>query len=118
MLTPLAVGSHITLLCKTPSPRVLLKAMAEVRPHLVVCVPLILEKIYKNQILPMISKGAMRWTLAVPFLDSIIYGRIRKKLIDAFGGEFEEVIVGGAPLNHEVEDFLYRIKFRSLSDTG
>ena len=88
-----------------------LKAMAEVRPHLVVCVPLILEKIYKNQILPMISKGAMRWTLAVPFLDSIIYGQIRKKLIDAFGGEFEEVIVGGAPLNHEVEDFLYRIKF-------
>ena len=76
-----------------------------------VCVPLILEKIYKNQILPMISKGAMRWTLAVPFLDSIIYGQIRKKLIDAFGGEFEEVIVGGAPLNHEVEDFLYRIKF-------
>ena len=69
MLTPLAVGSHITLLCKTPSPRVLLKALSEVRPNLVICVPLILEKIYKNQILPMISKGTMRWTLAVPFLD-------------------------------------------------
>ncbi len=111
MLTPLAVGSHITLLCKTPSPRVLLKALSEVRPNLVVCVPLILEKIYKNQILPMISKGTMRWTLAVPFLDSLIYTKIRKKLIDAFGGNFEEVIVGGAPLNHEVEEFLYRIKF-------
>ncbi len=111
MLTPLAVGSHITLLCKTPSPRVLLKALSEVRPNLVVCVPLILEKIYKNQILPMISKGTMRWTLAVPFLDSLIYSKIRKKLIDAFGGNFEEVIVGGAPLNHEVEEFLYRIKF-------
>lgn len=111
MLTPLAVGSHITLLCKTPSPRVLLKAMAEVRPNLVICVPLILEKIYKNQILPMISKGTMRWTLAVPFLDSYIYSKIRKKLIDAFGGEFEEVIVGGAPLNHEVEEFLHKIKF-------
>ncbi len=111
MLTPLAVGSHITLLCKTPSPRVLLRAMAEVRPHLVICVPLILEKIYKNQILPLISKGTMRWTLAVPFLDSLIYSKIRKKLIDAFGGEFEEVIVGGAPLNHEVEDFLYKIRF-------
>lgn len=111
MLTPLAVGSHITLLCKTPSPRVLLKAMSEVRPHLVICVPLILEKIYKNQILPLISKGTMRWTLAVPFLDSIIYSKIRKKLVEAFGGEFEEVIVGGAPLNHEVEDFLYRIRF-------
>ena len=55
MLTPLAVGSHITLLCKTPSPRVLLKALAEVRPNLVICVPLILEKIYKKQILPMLS---------------------------------------------------------------
>ncbi|MDE6670321.1 MAG: AMP-binding protein [Muribaculaceae bacterium] len=111
MLTPLAVGSHITLLCKTPSPRVLLKALAEVRPHLVICVPLILEKIYKNQILPLISKGSMRWTLAVPLLDTIIYSKIRKKLIDAFGGEFEEVIVGGAPLNHEVEEFLNKIKF-------
>ena len=111
MLTPLAVGSHITLLCKTPSPRVLIKALAEVRPHLVICVPLILEKIYKSQILPLISKGTMRWTLAVPFLDSLIYAKIRKKLIEAFGGEFEEVIVGGAPLNHEVEDFLHKIKF-------
>lgn len=111
MLTPLAVGSHITLLCKTPSPRVLLKALAEVKPNLVICVPLILEKIYKNQILPMISKGTMRWTMAVPFLDSLIYAKIRKKLIDAFGGQFEEVIVGGAPLNHEVEEFLYKIKF-------
>ena len=111
MLTPLAVGSHITLLCKTPSPRVLLKALSEVKPNLVICVPLILEKIYKNQIVPLISKGAMRWTLAVPFLDSLIYSKIRKKLIDAFGGEFEEVIVGGAPLNHEVEEFLHKIKF-------
>lgn len=111
MLTPLAVGSHITLLCKVPSPRVLIKAMAEVRPHLVICVPLILEKIYKNQILPLISKVTMRWTLAVPFLDSIIYSKIRKKLVDAFGGSFEEVIVGGAPLNHEVEEFLHKIKF-------
>ncbi|MCM1377533.1 MAG: AMP-binding protein [Clostridium sp.] len=111
MLTPLAVGSHITLLCKTPSPRVLLKALAEVKPNLVICVPLILEKIYKNQILPMISKGTMRWTLAVPVLDTYIYSRIRKKLIEAFGGEFEEVIVGGAPLNHEVEEFLHKIKF-------
>lgn len=111
MLTPLAVGSHITLLGKTPSPRVLLKALSDVKPNLVICVPLILEKIYKNQILPMLSKGPMRWTLAVPLLDSLIYSKIRKKLIDAFGGEFEEVIVGGAPLNHEVEEFLHKIKF-------
>ena len=111
MLTPLAVGSHITLLGKTPSPRVLLKALSDVKPNLVICVPLILEKIYKNQILPMLSKSPIRWTLAVPLLDSLISSKIRKKLIDAFGGEFEEVIVGGAPLNHEVEEFLHKIKF-------
>lgn len=111
MLTPLAVGSHITLLGKIPSPRILIKALGEVRPNLVICVPLILEKIYKNQILPMISKGTMRWTLAVPFLDKYIFRQIRNKLIQAFGGEFEEVIVGGAPLNHEVEEFLHKIKF-------
>ncbi len=111
MLTPLAVGSHVTILGKIPSPRILIKAMSEVKPNLVICVPLILEKIYKNQILPLITKGTVRWTMAVPFLDSLIYGKIRKKLIDVFGGEFEEVIVGGAPLNHEVEDFLHKIKF-------
>lgn len=111
MLTPLAVGSHVTLLGKTPSPRILIKAFADVKPNLVITVPLILEKIYKSQILPMISKGTMRWTLAVPFLDSLIYSKIRKRLMDVFGGEFEEVIVGGAPLNHEVEEFLHKIKF-------
>lgn len=111
MLTPLAQGVHVYILGKIPSPRVLLKALAEVKPQLVICVPLILEKIYKNQILPLISKGAMRWTLAVPFLDSLVYSKIRKKLIDAFGGEFNQVIVGGAALNHEVEEFLHKIKF-------
>lgn len=111
MLVPLAVGSHITILGKTPSPRVLIKALAEVKPSLVICVPLILEKIYKNSILPMISKGAVRWTLAVPFLDSVIYAKIRKRLVDIFGGNFEEVIVGGAALNAEVEEFLHKIKF-------
>lgn len=111
MLTPLAVGSHITVLDKTPSPRILLKALSEVKPNLIICVPLILEKIYKQQILPLISKKPMRWTLAVPLLDSLVYSKIRKKLVEAFGGEFEEVIVGGAALNHEVEEFLHKIKF-------
>lgn len=111
MLTPLAQGVHVYILGKIPSPRVLLKALADVRPKLVICVPLILEKIYKNQILPMISKGTMRWTLAIPFLDTLIYSQIRKKLIEAFGGNFSQVIVGGAALNHEVEEFLHKIKF-------
>ncbi len=111
MLAPLAIGTHITLFGKLPSPKLLLKALNDVRPNLVICVPLILEKIYRKEILPMITKQAMRWALAIPFLDSAICARIRKKLVEAFGGEFEEIIVGGAPLNHEVEDFLHRIKF-------
>lgn len=111
MLVPLAVGTHVTLLGKTPTPALLLKAMKQVRPSLVVCVPLILEKIYRKLIVPMITKNPMRWVLAVPMLDKAIYAIIRSKLVDAFGGAFEEVIVGGAPLNREVEDFLCRIKF-------
>lgn len=111
MLTPLAVGSHITLLGRLPSPKVLLKAMQDVKPNLIVTVPLILEKIYKNQIVPMITKQAMRWALAIPLLDKAIYAKIRNRLVEALGGQFEEVIVGGAPLNKEVEEFLFRIKF-------
>jgi len=111
MLTPLAVGSHITLLGRIPSPKILVKALGEIKPNLVICVPLILEKIYSKMIVPMISKGMLRWALAVPYLDKRIYSQIRKKLIEAFGGEFEEIIVGGAPFNAEVEEFLYKIKF-------
>ncbi len=111
MLVPLAVGSHVTILGKMPTPNVLLKAFASVRPSLIICVPLILEKIYKKMIVPMLSKRRMRWVLAVPFLDKAIYGQVRRRLVDAFGGCFEEVIVGGAPLNAEVEAFLRKIKF-------
>ena len=111
MLTPLAVGSHITLLGRIPAPKVIVKAMKEIKPNLVICVPLVLEKIYSKMIVPMISSTKLRWALAVPYLDRKIYDQIRKRLIEAFGGEFEEVIVGGAPFNAEVEEFLYKIKF-------
>ncbi len=111
MLTPLAIGTHVHLFGKIPSPKLLLKAMSEIRPNLVICVPLILEKIYRKQIVPMITKQTMRWALAIPFIDTAIYAQIRRKLVEAFGGEFEEVIVGGAPLNGEVEEFLHKIKF-------
>ena len=110
-LTPLAAGSHITLLGRTPSPKILLKALSEIRPNLIICVPLILEKIYRKQIQPLISKGSMRFALNIPLINDQIYAKIRKQLVEAFGGEFEEVIVGGAPLNGEVEAFLKKIKF-------
>ncbi len=111
MLVPLAVGTFVTLFGKTPTPRLLLAAMAQVRPNLVICVPLILEKIYRKQIVPMITRRAIRWALALPLIDGAIYANIRSKLVEAFGGAFEEVIIGGAPLNGEVEAFLHKIKF-------
>ena len=111
MLTPLAVGAHVTLLGKTPTPMVLLRALRQVRPSIIICVPLILEKIYRKVVVPMITKKPIRWVLAVPGLDRAVYSVIRSKLVEAFGGTFEEIIVGGAPLNPEVEEFLHRIKF-------
>ncbi|MDE6266281.1 MAG: AMP-binding protein [Muribaculaceae bacterium] len=111
LLTPLAIGTHITIFGKVPTPVLLMRALAEVRPNLIVSVPLILEKIYRKKIVPMLSRRPMRLALAIPFLDNAIYGKIRKQLIEAFGGEFTQVIIGGAPLNREVEEFLLKIKF-------
>lgn len=111
MLTPLAVGTHITILGKLPTPKLLLKAFAEVKPHLIICVPLILEKIYRNKLRPVLEKASVRNALKVPGVRNFIYRKIRNQLVEALGGEFAEIIVGGAPLNHEVEEFLHRIKF-------
>lgn len=111
MLAPLAVGSHVTVFGKMPTPKLLIKAMQEVKPTLVLSVPLVLEKIYKKQLLPIISKPSIRRMMAIPILRGRVYSKIRAKLIEAFGGEFEQIIVGGAALNPEVEEFLMKIKF-------
>ena len=110
-LTGTAVGAHIFLLGKTPSPKILMKAFGEVKPNLIITVPLVIEKIYKNVIQPIINKRSMKWALSIPYLDNRIYGQIRKKLVEALGGRFKEVIIGGAAMNPEVEEFFHRIKF-------
>lgn len=110
-LTATAVGTHVTLLSKAPSPKILMKAFEEVKPNLIITVPLVIEKIYKNVIQPLINKRSMKWALNIPLLDNQIYAQIRKKLIDALGGRFKEVIIGGAAMNPEVTDFFYKIKF-------
>lgn len=110
-LLPLAVGAHVYLLGKVPSPKILLKAFEEVKPNIILTVPLIIEKIYRKMILPQLGKRSMRVALTIPFLDDRIYAQIRKKLMDAMGGRFREIIIGGAALNKEVEDFLYKIKY-------
>lgn len=110
-LTATAVGTHVTLLGKTPSPKIIMTAFEEVKPNLIITVPLVIEKIYKNIIQPLISKKGMKWALSIPLLDNQIYGQIRKRLIDALGGRFKEIIIGGAAMNPEVEEFFHKIKF-------
>jgi long-chain acyl-CoA synthetase len=110
-LSPISEGTHITLLGKIPAAKILLEAMREVRPHIICCVPLILEKIYRKQVAPMLEKGTMRTALKIPLIDQAIYSTIRKKLIDVFGGAVGQFIVGGAAISPETEAFLMKIKF-------
>jgi long-chain acyl-CoA synthetase len=109
---PTSLGCHITFLGKIPSPQVILKAFQEIRPHLVMFVPLVLEKIYTTRILPKLRKPAMKIMLAVPGINSIIRKKINKSLTDSFGGRFREIVIGGAALNPEVEAFLKKIRFQ------
>lgn len=110
-LWPFTIGVHITFLGKMVSPQAMIDAFRDVKPNLLLMVPLIMEKIYKKQILPAISTPSMKVALHIPILNNIIYGKIKAKLKDVFGGQFKEVVIGGAALNKEVEMFLRRIKF-------
>jgi long-chain acyl-CoA synthetase len=108
---PFSIGCHVTFLTKSPSPQIIIEAFGVIRPHLVLAVPLIIEKIYKKQILPAISKGAAKTLIRIPLLNNLVYGKIKKKLMKAFGERFYEVVIGGAALNAEVEALLARINF-------
>jgi long-chain acyl-CoA synthetase len=110
-LYALATGVHITLLGTIPTPQNLVTALKEIKPHLIFTVPLIFEKIYKKKILPVIEKPIVKMLLKVPGINHLILSRIRKSLIDSLGGNFREVIIGGAALNAEVEAFFHRMKF-------
>jgi long-chain acyl-CoA synthetase len=111
LLTPMATGAHVHILGKMPTPKILMNAFAEIRPNLIITVPLILEKIYRKIILPKLDQQIMKIALSVPFLANRIYDRINRKLSESLGGNFCEVIVGGAAMNQEVTDFLCKIKF-------
>jgi len=110
-LFPLAVGVHVTILGKLPATPIIIKAFSEIRPHLILFVPVFFEKLYKNKILPILGKGSMKVLTKIPGISGLIYGKIRKSLIDTFGGRFRETVLGGAALSQEVEDFLFKIKF-------
>lgn len=110
-LYALSEGVHVTLLGKAPSPKILAAAFSEIKPNLIVTVPLVIEKLYKKAILPKLEKSSIKMALKIPLVRDQIYAKIRKGLVDALGGCFTEVIIGGAAFNKEVESFLYKIKF-------
>ncbi|MEG1498444.1 MAG: AMP-binding protein [Bacteroidales bacterium] len=106
-----AVGCHIFFLTRTPSPKIIFEAFSAIKPDLIIAVPLIVEKIYKKQIQPILDRPAIKALLKLPIIDSTITNQIKQKLVSAFGGKFYEVIIGGAPLNRETEDFFKRMQF-------
>lgn len=110
-LFPFTLGCHITILTKTPSPQIIIKAFQEIKPALILSVPLVIEKIYKKQLLPVISKPVIRIILAIPLLNKLILKKIKAKLATVFGGNFRELVIGGAPLNHQAERFFKKMKF-------
>lgn len=105
------VGCHIYFLTRTPSPKIIFQAFSEVKPNLVVAVPLIIEKIIKKNVLPKLETPAMKILLKVPIINDKIKATVREQMINAFGGNFYEIIVGGAAFNQEIEQFLKSIDF-------
>ena len=108
-LFEMTIGAHVHFLTRVPSPKVIMKAFSEIHPDVIIAVPLIIEKVYKSQIKPAADRNKT-W-LRIPIVDQIVLGKIREGMIQAFGGNFEEIILGGAAFNPEVEQFLRRVKF-------
>ena len=110
-LFPFSIGCHVTILTKTPSPQIIMQAFQEVRPRLILSVPLVIEKIYKAKLLPIINKKHMKIMLNIPLINSLLHKKIRQTLVNTFGGNFAEIVIGGAAFNSEAEKFFKKIKF-------
>lgn len=108
-LFEMTIGAHVHFLTRTPSPKVIMKAFSEIHPDIIIAVPLIIEKLYKSQIKPVVDRN--KAFMRIPILDQFVLKKIRNAMIDAFGGRFEEVILGGAAFNPEVEKFMRKIHF-------
>ncbi len=111
LLYELSVGAHVHFLSRVPSPKIIMKALAEVKPYVVIAVPLVIEKIYKNKVKPILEKEGVKFLMKVPGVNQVIMNKIKTELINAFGGEFYEVIIGGAAFNKEVEAFFKKMGF-------
>lgn len=111
LLFELTVGAHVHFLTRVPSPKIILQALSEVRPSIVIAVPLIIEKVYKSKLKPILEKNGIKFLMHLPVLDHMVMKKICNELVNAFGGQFEEVIIGGAAFNKEVESFFKKIAF-------
>ena len=105
------VGAHLWFLTRMPSPKIIAESFAEIRPRIIACVPLIVEKIFKKNILPKVDNKLGKLLLKLPIISDHIKAEIRQKAMEVFGGNFIEIVVGGAPFNAEVEAFLRKINF-------
>lgn len=108
-LFEMAVGAHVHFLTRVPSPKVIMQAFAEIHPCIIIAVPLIIEKIYKSKLKPLIDKNKLFFK--IPVLDKMVQKKFRTELVSTFGGNFEEIILGGAAFNPEVEEFFHSIGF-------
>ncbi len=111
LLFELTIGAHVHFLTRVPSPKIIMQAMTDVKPDAVVAVPLIIEKVYKNTIKPILEQSNIKFMLKVPVLDQVVMRKIKNEIMDAFGGRFEEIIIGGAAFNKEVDQFFNKIGF-------
>ena len=111
LLYELSVGAHVHFLSRVPSPKIIMQALVDVKPYIIVAVPLVIEKIYKTKVKPILEKEGIKVLMKLPVLNQVVMNKIKTELVNAFGGEFYEVIIGGAAFNKEVEAFFKKINF-------
>ena len=116
---PLSVGSVVYVLPQKPTPARLLKALAEIKPYMFLTVPMVIEKVFKSKVIPMLNKPVLKLLLSIPLLNKIILKKVRNKIVNVFGGNLKHgVIVGGAALNRDVENWMKKMKFPYLVGYG
>ena len=110
LIYPICGSASVYYLGKTPTPALLLGAMAQIKPYLIITVPLVMEKIFKSKVAPVINKPVMKVICKIPGLNQVIFKKIRTTLLNAFGGNVREIVMGGAALNPDVEKWFKRFK--------
>ena len=107
---PLCGGGHVYFLGKTPTPTVLMQALADIKPYILITVPLVMEKIFKNKVMPKLSSPLMRVLTNIPILRGVIYGKVRATLLETFGGNLRSIVLGGAAISLPVEKVMRKVR--------